>query len=794
MTKPENRRWYDASNFVTWLRMKGVEQIMQAARTVEPNRPLKMMALINHMDMAIPLAKRYGAYVHDTGGASGYFCPFTGAKIARAHGLPWSVEQGGPPRNAAIFQKDIGFNIMYGNDAIDMVFATTHYKNTPGVGDWLDENLELVKSFGKMHQPKQDIAMLFSARNLRLGFNEALRWHFGRGILQKSGRNFVQIETSDIGTKIMDEYPVVIDCGTVQITQKEVDAIHRYVKKGGTFVAQHHTARNLPAEADAWPLAKSLGLKVTPKWMSKENYHNWKIAKIKFSKDQDLLPSLKGKTIEGSGVSINWLGHEDSSAVSYTENKKAKAQIIPVATWTKDGSMAIVEAKLGRGKIILLGSPVFTRMRDDRSKWVNQEARTRLFDEFLTSLGVKRDSWTKGTWAEIWRSKNGVYDLYKAVRISRADADAITDAPRIRRDEKVEELVEVSKLGHPKVKVAWKDGVMTLPEEEWGWMKARLYLAPAQDIARAGLDWYKAQSQIWRALPPLADTAKPQSIPVPDDVIPAIKDWKMSLNQKNNNWVKPGVDTKGWKNVKLGTFVAMGIPEDSKAYFRKSIKVPANWQGRQINLCFTAPGRRHGVTNKGRLWINGKLAKVKQPLVCGNEASFILDVSKQAKAGKIDLALEVDGKWKKPRKLRRGQGRGRPSGVTGVFFLEAVPAVVSTIPLNGPWFAAGDVGNLTPVKKGKKVSFSYLETKFKLPKKWPGKRLFLERPDGKFIYQIFINNRMISVPMSKIDITGLVKRDGENTLRWIPTKKYLDIVNKNKMAIPDLNLVWTKGK
>jgi hypothetical protein len=794
MSRGENRRWYDASNFVTWLRMRGVEQILQAARTVEPNRPLKMMALVNHMDLAIPLAERYGAYVHDTGGASGFWCPFTGAKIARAHGLPFSVEQGGPPRDAKEFQSHIGFNIMYGNDAIDMVFATTHYKNTPGVKEWFAENLDLIKCFGKMHQPRQSIGMLFSARNLRLGFNEALNWHFGRGALQQVGRNFAQIETTDIGTEIMDQFPVVIDCGTVQVTQREVDAIHRYVERGGTFVAQHHTARHLAAEADAWPLAASLGLKVTPKWLSKENFNHWALAKIKVGANQDLLPSLKGKTIEGSGVAIDYLGNENSAAVSYTRNTPGKARVSSVADWVEDGSMAIVEAKLGRGRIILLGTPLFTRMKDEKGIWVNEDDRGKLLDEFLTALDVRRDSWADGVWAEIWRSKNGVFDLYKAARIARHGGDRITVAPRIRREDKVTELVEIGVLGHPNVQVAWKDGVMTLPEEEWEKMKARVYIAPRADIARAGLDWFKAQSQIWRELPLLQDTVKPQPTPVPNDVIPAIQDWKMSLDQTDESWTKTGADTAGWKTVKLGSFVAMGIPPDATACFRRKIDIPADWQGRRINLCFTAAPRRHGVTPQGRLWINGDLADVRQPLKNGHDASFTLDVSEQAKNGSIELALEVDGTWNPPKrkKARLGAGRDRPSGVTGVFYLEAVPATVATTPLDGPWFAATDVGNLIPAAKGEKVTYTYLETRFTLPADWPGERLFLERPDGEFLQHLSLNNQFITVPMPMLDISKLVEKNGENVLRWVPgTRAYPEIIRQQTLPIPDLNLVWT---
>jgi len=778
MSGPENRRWYDATNFVTWLRMRGVEQALRAARSIEPNRPLKMMALINHMDLAIPLAERYGAYVHDTGGASGYWCPFTGAKIARSHGIPWSVEQGGPPRSDRDFQSHITFNIMYGNDAIDMVFATTHYKETPGVKEWFDKNLELIKCFGKMSLPTPPIGVLFSARNLRLGFDEPLNWHVGRGALQQVGRNFAQIETPDLNNGIIDQFPVVMDCGTVQMTQQEVAGIRRYVERGGIFIAQHHTARHLPDVADAWPLAASLALKVTPKWMSKENFHRWADAEIRMAEDQDLLPSMRGKTFYGSGVAIDWLGNKNSGAVSYVPIDGKAAEVHPVATWVEDGTMAIAEAKLGRGKIILLGTIFFTRMRDEKGIWVNAEDRGKLLDEFLSAIGVERDSWGNGVWADIWRSKNGVYDLYPVARMTRKGEDTINAAPRIRRADKVTEVVEVSALGHPKVEIDWQDGAMTLPDEQWEKMQARVYIAPRADIARAGLDWFKAQSKIWRELPVLPDTAKPKPIPVPNDVTRCVEDWRMNLDG----------DAGKAKAVKLGSFVAMGVAEESKARFRKTTAIPTDWQGRRINLCFRSKWS-YGVIPQGRLWINGELAKVRQPLRPGHHANFTLDVTEQAKNGSIELALEVDGT--KPRLDREGR-RGRPSGVLGVFYLEAVSPPVATTALDGPWFAAKDVNVLTPVKKGEKVTYTYLETRFTLPKDWPGKRVFLECP-GQVIQHIVLNDQAITVPMNSLDISGLVRRDGENVLRWVPgTYRFPEITREQTVVIPDLNLVWVE--
>lgn len=790
MTAPENRRWYDAVNFSAWLRMRGVEQSLQAMRAADPNRPLKMMATINMLDMSTALCERYGAYQHDTGGAAGYWCPMTGARLARSHGFPWSCEQGGPPGSAADFQSHITYYVMLGNDAADLVFATTHYKDKPDVAAWFDQNLDLIRCIGKMHLPMPKIGMLRSTRATRLGFSEPWNWDMARGALQGVGRNFAYVEVPDILNGTIDQFPVVMDCGTVLLDADEVEGIRRYVERGGIFIAQHHTARHSPEQADAWPLAASLGLKVTPKWMSDENFHRWADAKIEFGKDQGLMPSLRGKTIFGSGVAIDYKNKENAGAVAYTCTNKAGADVRPVATWAEDGSMAVAAARLGRGKIILLGTIFFSRMRDEKGVWVNSEDRGKLLDEFLANVGVDRDSWADGVWAEIWRSKNGIYDLYPVARMTRGDKTPATASAQVslRRAAPVKELAEVSALGHPKVTVDWKDGKLTLPAADYGPMQARVFIAPRAEIARSGLDWFQAQAKIWRALPPLPPLAKPAPIPVPDDVIPAAEGWRLAEGAAADTaWTVTGFDDAGWKPVKLGTFAALGLPEESVNRFRKMIEIPTAWQGRQIDLHFNADGWFWGVSPEGRLWIDGQPAAVKQPLRSQPDSNFTLDVTEQAEDGKLTLALEVDGG-----KFEKGKPRGRPAGVTGIFYLEAAAPAVATMPLDGPWFAAGDVGVLTPVKKGEKATYTYLETKFTLPKTWPGKRVFLERADREPIRHIVLNDQVISVPLRRLDISGLVKRDGENVLRWVPgTYLTPEITRKQTMAIPDLNLVWT---
>ena len=172
-----------------------------------------------------------------------------------------------------------------------------------------------------------------------------------------------------------------------------------------------------------------------------------------------------------------------------------------------------------------------------------------------------------------------------------------------------------------------------------------------------------------------------------------------------------------------------------------------------------------------------------------NSCFFYLDVTEQAKDGKLTLALEIDGS----KAMRDKEGRRlRPSGVIGIFLLETTAPALATTPLDGPWFAATDVNVLTPVKKGEKVTYTYLETRFTLPKDRPGKRVFLERPDREPIRHLVLNDQVIDVPIHRLDIGGLVKQEGENVLRWVPGRpRFPEITAKQTMVIPDLNLVWT---
>lgn len=263
MADDMNLRWYNAVNFGSHLRVKYIEDRIKAFRSVDSVRPLKMMAVKDSMDEALELCEKYGAYFHDTGGAGGYWCPFTGARLSKAHGLPWSCEQGGPPGTMDRMRQAISYYLQYGNDAADLVFAIGDYRTkNPEVAKWCEDNVELIRAIGQLRLPTPEIAVLRSSRNGRLGFSQdMLAKDVGRGFLQAYGYEFVYVEVNDLRrAEFVGRFPVIIDCATRVMTKDDAKAIRRYVEAGGTFVAMPTTGANLPERKDAWPLAEAFGV------------------------------------------------------------------------------------------------------------------------------------------------------------------------------------------------------------------------------------------------------------------------------------------------------------------------------------------------------------------------------------------------------------------------------------------------------------------------------------------------------------------------------------------------------
>lgn len=785
LSPPLNRRWFDGVNFSAALRMRALEENLQAQRAGDPQRPLKLMALLSMLDLAWPLCERYGAYLHDTGGAAAFWAPMTGGRLSQAHGLPWSCEQGSPPNNVADMQKAITLYVMLGNDAMDLVFGVGHYSKKPEIAAWIDRNVELMHCVGQMRLPRPEIALLRSSRNTRLGFGEPWNWDVGRGELQAVGRNFTYVETTDLTPATLARYKVVMDAGTILMTEADVAGIEAYVRGGGTFIAQHLTGRHAPERADAWPISRLSGVTAT-------NRGEGIGGPLRFGQEQTLWPQLRGKQLNGWGMALDWQGADVTGAP--VDLVPGAADVEAVAEWVSpapgQGKVAIASRRIGAGRVITLGSTFWREVRDAGGVYRPGAGSQEVLDELLTSLGVARDSWTgsRDVWGELWQSKNGVFDLYPVAQMNE-NADVPAVAVSLRRTTPVAQVTEISALGHPRVATTWKDGRLTLPATTYGRMQTRVFIAPRADRERAGLDWFRAQAGIWRALPAPTAAQRPAAIEPPEDQLPLVDGWKISpdttsadLAQIAPGWI--GEDMAAWKDVRLGAFGTLGVPDDATRRFRTTVALPSSWAARRVTLVFDAEYWFWGLFPQSRLWINGVPAALPQPLRAVPDPCFALDVTVPAGMGTLDFALEIDGSHQE-----KGKAQVKPSGVTGIFYLQADPRALRSDPLSGPWFAARDFNVLVPAAD--LPEYAYLQTSFGLPREWPTPRVFLEAngPLGCLV----LNGQLIETPawMRRLDITGLVRRDGTaNVLRWSPQMPNYRRLHRD--PVPVMRLAWQR--
>ncbi|HEY3331049.1 MAG TPA: hypothetical protein VGK19_13560 [Capsulimonadaceae bacterium] len=781
-----NQLWYDAIDFTVAYKLRSVENNLMAIRAGDPDRPIKLMAPWNVMDRIPDLCSKYGAYPHDTGQGGACWGPWM-PRYVTWRGIPVSSEPGGPAGTPEDLRQHLTFYLMLGNSMVDEVFHVDQYRK-PEMAKWIADNREMMRCIGKMDMPTPGIAVLRSLRSTRLGFQAPWSWDMARGEAQAVGRTADYVDLPDFAAGRANTFKVIIDDGTAVLTSADVDAIERYVRQGGTFVATNVTGMHTPDTANVWPISRLTGLAV--------KNPSAPFGNISFTADESLWPSLRGRELKSGGVALDWLKNNSAGT------PLAQAAIVPdikvIATWAgipqAAGNIAIATRKIGKGTVVTIGSSFWRSAQDTNGHWVSRDTVSGYFDEFLASLGVPRESWVSGSpslnqevWAERWRSKNGVYDLYPVARINTNKSQ-----PAVAADIKIRgaaaDLRDLSSLGHPAVLAQSSADGFTLPATPLLPMECRVYASPRPDIERAAIYWLGVQERQWPALAPVSAKALPTAAQQAPDTIPLNDAWKMSANSDaSDSWTSPTFDDRAWTSAAPATFAKLGIPEDSVVRFRRTVKLPATWRSQRVNLTFDCPYWFWGIKEQGKLWIHGT-AQPSTTLPRWNNGSFVVDVTEFAKSGTVTIALEVDGH------LKGSDPRRRPAGVSGTFLLQASPQPAKTITLDS-WKVATDIGVFTDIVPGKTVTGKYLETTFTLPTSWPAQRLFLESPAP--LRWLVLNDQIVACPdiLHTLDVTGLVHRNGPNVLRWIQETNSVENPAGDHKFVgppPPLSLSWRK--
>jgi hypothetical protein len=680
-----NRQYLDWKDYLIWEKFQTLTRYLQVMRAVDPNRPIKVMTPHLFQSEAMDLLERYGAYPQLTGEGS-WYRPMHYKGYAHLRGLPASSEGGGRCANARETQNMFANIFWESQDCHDYVFDLARdlwpFKDNL---QWWSQNKALLATLGKIDLARPALGEL---RDVRMDQRyrtqgEIWNWDLARGALPAMGLTPVLVDGRDMEKGLADDLPVILDCATTVMDQPMVQAIERYVAQGGTFVAQHHTGRHTPERPDAWPLARAFGYRVQPRLMSEGNVHQWPLGKIRFTPEQNLLPSLKGQEFDGTGVSIDYQGKEYSGAIALAGDGE---RFVPIARWSSDDAVAIAEIRHGKGRLIVLGSPFYLRFRDVQGKWLNDQDRQDLLAEMLASLGVRRQ--TAASDARIWlerrESKNGLYDVYLAAAMGVKDKDWKLE-DRWNSDlsagrASAAPVIEASAAGAPDVPAEFEQGQLRLRQVSFAPYQVRQFAVLREDAGfHAPLHWLAVQRKAWRALDPVPPALAEESLAAIEAIagergeagLDISQDWLVRRDPpdaKETSWIS-GQPGEGWIQGAMGSWLSQGWEESTLVQYRKTVQVPPQWrEGDSRVVLGVSAFYLLGVRERGRLWVNGQAMGPDGSLF----GTFQVDVSEAAKTGALDLALEV-------------QSQALDRGPIGTMYLRKLPAPSQRLELSEGW-------------------------------------------------------------------------------------------------------------
>jgi len=625
-------------------------------------RPQFMMCQTQIGDLSFDILHRYAGYQHDTGQTQGCWAPWC-SRYWKTRGDPVSCEDGGPPKDVLGLRWMLTRYLMLGNDAVNLLFDPAMFREN-GKGEWIETHRAWLNCLAKNDLDRFDICVMRSIRNASR-LRDPMPWQLdpSRGVLQAAGRVPGLIDPSDL----VKGHPCarvkfIMDAATTILTPEETKAIARFIREGGTFIANEHTGPHSHVKANAWPLFAELGLPA-------------------------------GRVLHGGKNPVNCR-----------------------------------EFAIGKGRLICLWSGAWWRMSDDGCKHNFEDpAQIPALGAYLDRLGVPRSSGgaqlkgMRDCFAEVWRSKNGLYDLF--ILASMGGTNRVVASPCFYASGKVRKLVELSAEGHPERAFAQDtENRVTLTDIPLELGESRVYAALREDAGLAPLYWLKSLERRWYRLEKVPELPKPSAAAAAEGRFLSLQD----------GWTY----VEGNRTVTLGSYASMGIwDEAAQTTFTKTFAIPSAWKGQRVTLKFEAQGYTTGMNPRATVKVNGQEVKREGG---GTFRTTLPD------AGEVSLEIKVDGR------LGPQAKRYMFSGVNGVLYAEACAFPQKTIELK----------DFRPDLAGS------IRTSFAAP---AAKRVFLAT-DAKMNY-ILLNGVMLKVPpeMEHVDVTGLLKKDGRaNDLRWWP--------------------------
>jgi hypothetical protein len=560
-TTEMNARYADWSDWCSWSRGQAVRRGMQMIRQVDPDKPITLMSPGYWWDDYKASVEDYGAILHDTGGMAGFWNDIN-PSTAQSTGLPTDCEPGGPAGNLDDFKKYMGRWSTENTQGVDYFGHLGDILWHPEIKDYFDKTQPLWHLMGKYHLAQPEVADLASIRTERLfSFPMNLGDHgssdpdliaagpgvFASGVDGTLSALYTRgsVIEGDFARGGTDQYKVIVDTNSSILDPNTIDAIGKWVKRGGVFITYGQTGRHTSTKPNSWPISKLTGYDV----LAVER----KGRQLKMAPGQTVLPDDALKVL-GS----NW-------GLTMKKHDAADASCQDVELWD-DGTVAAGVRKLGKGMVI------------DFGQWDSIGLITAAMDK----LGIKHVPAHISDGKVIMRhfvSNNGLYDVWT---MWNQDPGPVT-ADLVFDDGTTPIAANDVNTGAAMNVVAGQTGTSAkIAGIAFEPLQTRVVITPRGKLAAAPVEWFTVQRGWWRGT---ADPGKPMTAYKP----------KIAMNLSDDNAFKilpgdgtatppedpslydPKLDDSSWPRVSFGVF---DIPDNADAHhviYRKRFTVPATW-------------------------------------------------------------------------------------------------------------------------------------------------------------------------------------------------------------------------
>jgi hypothetical protein len=725
-----NARYLDMYEAQAMAWVNRVKQSLQYARAFDSERPL----MVSDGTWIAPprlfkLMREIGCGFQYTA-VAGTWHP-QHPSIASAMDSYFVAEPSSAVLNEEHFDRMIGMQFYGGASGFDLFHNVGAYMKWDAKTGYLTRTAPKLRLFGKYLLDRPNAAFFWSSA---LGGGKyAWNWNLGRGEMPSAHYDADYLHEEALECGVGNRYNVLIDCGNDMLTERAIRLLTEFVRNGGTYVVLPMTGRHGELETNTQPVTQLTGFRVIKEGMR---------GKIRFAENPELFGRWAGKEFSGGG--------RVKSAPSFGAALKAVTPSAKTLARWRDGSTAIGVRKLGKGRVVTLGSSFWRDIQYVGRKWLPSR-KNELLATLLKELGLETTVWASSEkiWMRTATAKNGQEKWLLATNAGETAPFAFSADLEYQLDFTPKDVIDrITGKIVPFTMVA--PNRIRLEQVSFSKYQTRFFAAVRPELLPQTVKtWWGEKTRFWKAAPK-------EKLPLPTPKAPAavvVDKWQ--FRPENGTW-RP-LATGAWNllDPSLADFRDKGV-------YRQTIDFPAHWRNRTVTFNFNQPV----VFNKGEFYLNGTKIASEDVRRIHRElyGTMSFDVSKLINWDGANV-LEA-----------RVTGSNDMSGLCGPVFFAAERDLKEVIKLDGVCeVVKKDLKTSVPGTIPGKYFGRYVRKTVMIPAGWQGKTAYLRWSTPSCnLGAVVINGmprarEMALAPFpsrTELNITDLLKPGEPNTIEF----------------------------